>query len=367
MKMKWSIAIGLMVSFVLWTVAVRFVDVAPIGPDGSAVGFAALNGWFHRLTGVHMILYTITDWLGLVPIAVCFDFAGIGLYQWIRRRSIRKVDGDILLLGGFYVLTIAAYLLFESVVINYRPILIEGYLEVSYPSSTTLLTLCVMTTALMQWRHRLRAPVLRRVVMTITVLFIAFMVVGRMFSGESLFMNDYTPQGGSGMIAFAASFPGSIIPYQVTPGNGIVVQKRGFLAMEKGLELSMYFQKKLGKGFFGGEGFIMQKITGNGMVFLEIDGYCKEYDLAIGESIVLDTGYLAAMSETCAMDVEMVNGAKNIFLGGEGLFHTRVTGPGKVYVQSMPVINLAERLTPYIKINTGSNDNSGGINIKLGD
>ena len=189
---------------------------------------------------------------------------------------------------------------------------------------------------------------------------------GRMLSGDSLFMNEYTAQGGSGMIAFAASFPGSIIPYHVTPGNGIIVQKRGFLAMEKGLELSVYLQKSLGRGFFGGEGFIMQKITGNGLVFLEIDGYCKEFDLAAGESVVLDTGYLAAMSETCTMDIQTVQGTKNIFLGGEGLFHTRVTGPGKVYVQSMPVINTAERLTPYIKIKTSS-DNSGGINIKLGD
>lgn len=191
-------------------------------------------------------------------------------------------------------------------------------------------------------------------------------MLGRMFSGESLFLNEYTARGGSGMIAFASTIPGSIIPYQVTPGNGIIVQKRGFLAFEKGLELSLYFQKKLGKGFFGGEGFIMQKVTGNGIVFLEIDGYCKEYDLAAGESIVVDTGYLAAMSESCTMDVQAVKGAKNIFLGGEGLFHTRVTGPGKVYIQSMPVIGLAERLTPYIKIKTDS-DNSGGINIKLGD
>ena len=190
-------------------------------------------------------------------------------------------------------------------------------------------------------------------------------MLGRMFSGESLFVNEYTAMGGPGMIAFASSFPGSIIPYQVTPGNGIVVQKRGFLAMEKGLELSVYFQKRLGRGLFGGEGFIMQRITGNGMVFLEIDGHCKEYDLAAGESIIVDTGYLAAMSESCTMDVEMVQGAKNIFLGGEGLFHTRVTGPGKVYIQSMPVINTAHRLTPYIKVNSDSN--SGGINIKLGD
>ncbi len=188
---------------------------------------------------------------------------------------------------------------------------------------------------------------------------------GRMFSGESIFMNEYTAIGNEGMIAFAASFPGSIIPYQVTPGNGIIVQKRGFLAMEKGLELSVYFQKKLGKGFFGGEGFIMQRISGNGMVFLEIDGYCKEYNLGVGESIVIDTGYLAAMSETCTMDIQTVKGAKNIFFGGEGLFHTRVTGPGKVYIQSMPVINTAQRLTPYLHISSGND--SGGINIKLGD
>ncbi|MBQ7768217.1 MAG: TIGR00266 family protein [Oscillospiraceae bacterium] len=190
-------------------------------------------------------------------------------------------------------------------------------------------------------------------------------MLGRMFSGESLFLNEYTAMGGTGMIAFASSFPGSIIPYRVTPGNGIIVQKRGFLAMEKGLELSMYFQKKLGKGFFGGEGFIMQKIAGDGMVFLEIDGYCKEYELAAGQSVVVDTGYLAAMSESCTMDIQMVQGAKNIFLGGEGLFHTTVTGPGKVYIQSMPVINTAMRINPYIKVKDG--DSSGGINIKLGD
>lgn len=189
-------------------------------------------------------------------------------------------------------------------------------------------------------------------------------MLGRMFSGETLFLNEYTPQGGPGMIAFAATFPGRIIPYQVTPGNGIIVQKRGFLAMEKGLELSVYFQRRLGKGLFGGEGFIMQRITGNGMVFLEIDGYCKEYDLAVGQSIVVDTGYLAAMSESCTMDIQTVKGAKNIFLGGEGLFHTRITGPGKVYIQSMPLINTAQKLSPYMQIH---NDNDGGINIKLGD
>ncbi len=188
---------------------------------------------------------------------------------------------------------------------------------------------------------------------------------GRMFSGESIFMNEYTPVNGRGMIAFASSFPGSIIPYQVSPGNGIIVQKRGFLAMEKGLDLSVYFQKKLGKGFFGGEGFIMQKINGSGMVFLEIDGYCKEYTLRAGESIIVDTGYLAAMSESCTMDIQTVQGAKNIFFGGEGLFHTRITGPGKVYIQSMPVINTAQTLTPYIQVSSGSSD--GGFKISFGE
>ncbi len=188
-------------------------------------------------------------------------------------------------------------------------------------------------------------------------------MMGRFFSGDSIFMNEYTPQGGEGMIAFASSFPGSIIPYQVTPGNGIIVQKKGFLAMEKGLELSLYFQKKLGKGFFGGEGFIMQKVTGNGLVFLEIDGYCKEYELGVGQSIVLDTGYLAAMSESCTMDIQTVPGVKNMLFGGEGVFNTVVTGPGKVYVQSMPVINTASALSPYLQTNS---NNGGGINISLG-
>ena len=187
---------------------------------------------------------------------------------------------------------------------------------------------------------------------------------GRLFSGESIFMNEYTAMGGQGMIAFASSFPGSIIPYQVTPGNGIIVQKRGFLAMEKGLELSMYFQKKLGKGLFGGEGFIMQRISGNGTVFLEIDGHCKEYILKEGQSILVDTGYLAAMSESCTLDIETIKGAKNIFLGGEGLFHTRITGPGKIWLQSMPASKLAQAIQPYLPL---GGDGDGGINIKLGD
>ena len=188
-------------------------------------------------------------------------------------------------------------------------------------------------------------------------------VFGRMFSGESIFLNQYTAEGGPGMIAFASSFPGSIIPYRVTPGNSIIVQKRGFLAMESGLDLSVFFNKRIGGGLFGGEGFIMQKISGDGMVFIEIDGHCKEYELGVGQTIIVDTGYLAAMTESCTMDVQMVKGAKNIFFGGEGLFHTRITGPGKVYIQSMPVINTAGRLAPYIQVSSDSNNN--GINIKF--
>lgn len=186
---------------------------------------------------------------------------------------------------------------------------------------------------------------------------------GRMLAGESIFLNEYTPMGGRGLIAFASSFPGSIIPYEITPGNGLIVQKRGFLAMEKGLDISIYFQKRLGKGIFGGEGFIMQRVTGNGIIFLEIDGHCKEYELSAGQSIVVDTGNLAAMTESCSMDIQMVQGAKNIFLGGEGLFNTIITGPGKIWLQSMPISNVARALSPYMMTSSGD----GGINIRLGD
>ena len=186
---------------------------------------------------------------------------------------------------------------------------------------------------------------------------------GRLFSGESIFMNEYTAMDGAGMIAFASSMPGSIIPYRVTPGESIVVQKRGFLAMEKGLELSVFFQKRLGKAIFGGEGFIMQRISGDGMVFLEIDGHCKEYTLADGESLITDTGYLAAMSDTCTLDIQPVQGAKNVLFGGEGLFNTRITGPGKVWLQSMPIVQIAQTLRPHLNIPSGD---SSGINIKLG-
>ena len=184
---------------------------------------------------------------------------------------------------------------------------------------------------------------------------------GRIFTGESIFLNEYTAMGGEGMIAFASAFPGSIIPYRVTPGNGIIVQKKSFLAMEKGLDLSVYFQKRFGSGLFGGEGFIMQRISGDGLVFLEIDGYCKEYTLGAGQSIILDTGYLAAMTDGCTMEIESVKGLKNKFLGGEGFFNTRVTGPGKVYVQSMPLANTAQCLIPYLPFDSQNNSRGNSI------
>lgn len=177
----------LLVAFVLWTVAVCFVDVRTIGPQGSTVGFAGINGFVHNLTGVHLSLYNITDWLGFVPIFVCMDFGILGLVQWIKRKSICKVDHDILILGGFYIITIAAYLLFESVVINYRPVLINGYLEASYPSSTTMLVMCVMPTAIMQFNSRIRNKVLRNIVAITIIAFIAFMVIGRLISGVHWF------------------------------------------------------------------------------------------------------------------------------------------------------------------------------------
>ena len=177
----------LLTAFVLWTVAICFVDVRAIGPQGSSVGFAGINGFVHTLTGVHWGLYNVTDWLGLVPIFVCMGFGILGLAQWIKRKSICKVDHDILVLGGFYIVTIAAYLFFESVVINYRPILINGYLEASYPSSTTMLTLCVMTTAQMQLKTRIPNKTISRIVGIAIKAFTGFMVIGRFLSGVHWF------------------------------------------------------------------------------------------------------------------------------------------------------------------------------------
>ena len=177
------ISIALLVSFVLWTLLVRSVDVRPIGPNGSTVGFAALNGAFHRLIGANMTLYVITDWLGLVPIAFALGFAVLGLVQWIKRKNILKVDRSILALGVFYLCTMAIYILFEYVVINRRPILINGYLEASYPSSTTMLVMCVMPTAMMQLKSRIKNRAVRIAVLAPLAVFIAFMVIGRLVSG----------------------------------------------------------------------------------------------------------------------------------------------------------------------------------------
>ncbi len=182
-KQKFCTALGLLAAFTLWTIAIQLIDVQAIGPRGSTIGFSTLNVFVHDLTGVHMTLYVITDWLGLVPIGFGFGFALLGLAQWIKRKSILKVDGSILILGGFYTVTLSAYLFFESYVINYRPVLIEGYLEASYPSSTTLLVLCVMPTAMMQLRDRIKQPMLRKCVSTAITAFIAFMVIGRLISG----------------------------------------------------------------------------------------------------------------------------------------------------------------------------------------
>lgn len=171
---------------------------------------------------------------------------------------------------------------------------------------------------------------------------------GRMLAGESMFMNRYTATGGNGQITFGSKFPGSIRAFEVGPGRDIVVQKSGFLAAESTVNLSVFFQKKLGSGLFGGEGFIMQRISGSGIVFVEIDGSACEYDLADGQSIVLDTGHLAVMDATCKIDIQTVPGLKNKFFGGEGFFNTVVTGPGKVILQTMPISTVAGEIRKFI-------------------
>lgn len=174
---------------------------------------------------------------------------------------------------------------------------------------------------------------------------------GRMFSGDSIFQNIYTAKG-AGMIAFASSFPGSIRPFQITPGRPIIVQKSGFLASESGVQLSVHFHKKAASGLFGGEGFILQKLDGQGAAFIEIDGYAVEYDLAPGQQMIVDSGNLAMMDATCSLEVQMVKGVKNMLFGGEGLFNTVITGPGKILLQTMPVSGVAQSLAPFF--NTGS-------------
>lgn len=172
--------------------------------------------------------------------------------------------------------------------------------------------------------------------------------IGRVFTGESLFQNRYTAQSGRGLIAFASSFPGSIREFNISPGNEIICQKGVFLAAEEGVQLSVHFNKKLGAGLFGGEGFIMQRISGNGMMFGEFDGHVVEYELKQGQQIIVDTSHLAAMSATCSMDIKKVPGMKNMLLGGEGLFNTVVTGPGRVWLQTMPLPRVGTVISPYI-------------------
>ena len=171
------------VAFIMWTVLVRFVDAQAIGPQESSVGFATVNGYFHKLTGVHMSLYNITDFLSFIPFAIVFGFALLGLIQWFKRKNLKQIDFDIFVLGGFYIVVLAIFFLFEKLVINYRPILIEGVLEVSYPSSTTMLAMCVMPTAIIQLSNRIQNIAVKRIVIISITLFTAFMVIGRLISG----------------------------------------------------------------------------------------------------------------------------------------------------------------------------------------
>jgi len=173
------------------------------------------------------------------------------------------------------------------------------------------------------------------------------------FSGESMFQNHYTSRGGPGMIAFGSSFPGQIKVLDIRPGQEMIVQKSSFLAAEPGVELSIFFQKRLGAGFFGGEGFIMQRLSGQGTAFVEIDGDLVEYELMPGQQLIVDTGNVAGFSSTVRMDIQSVSGAKNVLFGGEGLFNTVLTGPGRVWLQTMPIYNVANALRPFLP--TGSN------------
>lgn len=170
---------------------------------------------------------------------------------------------------------------------------------------------------------------------------------GRLVSGDSVFQNKFTAEGTDGIVSFASSFPGEIKALEICSGKSMIVQKSAFLASEEGVELSMHFQKKLGKGLFGGEGFVMQKLSGNGIAFIEIDGSAMEYDLRAGQELLVSTGYLAVMEESCTMDIVAVKGAKNMLLGGEGIFNTVVRGPGKVILQTMPISKVAELLLPF--------------------
>ena len=186
-KLRLFFAVSSLTAFAVWTLLVSTIDIKAIGPNGSSIGFAALNAFIHRSTGVNMNLYSITDWLGLVPIFVCISFAVFGFIQCIKRKKIKSIDYSIFVLGGFYVIVIATYLLFENLIINYRPVLINGILEASYPSSTTMLVLCVMPTAIMQLKGRIKNKLLLKIITAVISAFIIFMVIGRLLSGVHWF------------------------------------------------------------------------------------------------------------------------------------------------------------------------------------
>ena len=209
MKRKsFYIGLGLLALFIIWTVALQFVDVGAIGPQGSSVGFATLNKMIHNITGVHMSLYIITDWLGLVPICFIMGFGILGLCEWIKRKNLFKVDFSILTLGGFYIVVMVAYIFFEMFVVNYRPILINGFLEASYPSSTTMLVMCVMPTAIMQFNARIKNSGFKKCVNILITTFIAFMVIARLLSGVHWFtdiIGGALLSGGLVMIYYSVS------------------------------------------------------------------------------------------------------------------------------------------------------------------
>ncbi|MBR1531382.1 MAG: TIGR00266 family protein [Eubacterium sp.] len=178
-------------------------------------------------------------------------------------------------------------------------------------------------------------------------------MLGRMVTREKMFQNKYTALGGPGMIAFGSSLPGEIMALEIGPDKEYVAQKASFLASTEGVQLSTFFQKKIGSGVFSGEGFIMQKLTGNGTAFVEVDGSAIKYSLEAGQKMIIDTGYVVLMSSTCSMDIQQVKGVKNIVFGGEGLFNTVVTGPGEVVVQTMPVSKIAGSIRPYVQTPVG--------------
>jgi len=206
---RFGVSAFLLAAFILWTAAVCSVDVQPIGPQGSCVGLAKINRYVHNLTGVHFPLYVITDWLGLIPIGMCMGFGALGLWQWIQRKKMSKVDRSLLVLGAFYIAVMAAYILFEMYAVNYRPVLIDGRLEVSYPSSTTMLVLCVMPTVVMQMNVRIKNSMIRRCIVWIVDIFTFFMVAGRLVSGVHWFTDIV---GGvllsAGLVMLYASYSG---------------------------------------------------------------------------------------------------------------------------------------------------------------